>query len=692
MEFIKYIIIFHIQFTAIQYNIIVYIYSRQPETSCRISTFFKEKTMGKHKVIGVILTEPESIYQQRLLRGVFLQCRQYGYDTAVFTSLSKSGMFFREYQEGETNIFELMNFELIDGIIVAPITLNEDKKTFDQVLDKLQRECTKPVVALDMPFGDYPVVYTDDRSEFAEMTAHLIDVHNCRKIYFLTGRMGFHVSEERLAGYRDMTNERGLPVDDSMIFCGDFWYSGGEALADSIISGETPMPEAVICASDHMAIGLANRLSENGIKIPEQVIVTGYDGTTEAALNNISITTCVPDIGTNAANAVSYLRKQIEPEAEILPVPFHSDRGLRLCSSCGCPENLTYIKDRLNDSLFRRNRNYGEKDINDNVDINMLLESYMFENLAGSEDIDDCLCKIMYSDFLIRPYSRYYLCLTEEWLNADEQSAKGYPDKMKTVIFKHLRNDCKEEDDGSYYSNDKGEEFETRLMLPRMWEEREEPSVFYFTPVHYIKDTLGYCVVECSLDEEHIIGNVYRNWLRNVSSALEMIRVRTRLQMFSERDAMTGLYNRRGMDKELERLLKNAKSSDKMLVFVIDMDGLKFINDTYGHTEGDYGIKTIANVSRQMTKNDEICVRAGGDEFYIIGVGDYSSIDALIRVQRFNQAIEETAKATAKPYEISASIGYCCESLSHQIAFAELLRIADGRMYQNKTARKKQRR
>ena len=649
--------------------------------------------MGKRKVIGVLLSEPESIYQQRLLRGIFLQCSEYGYDVAVFASLSKPGMFYKDYQVGETNIFELINFDLVDGVIVPPITLSGDPTIQEHVLHKLQKECKKPVVSLDLPFGDYPVVYTDDRNSFSAITAHIIDVHECRKIYFLTGTMGFAVSEQRLAGFTDMMKKRDIPVDDSMIFYGDFWYSGGEALADRILSGEVEMPEAVVCASDHMAIGLVNRLVKHGVKVPEQIIVTGYDGTAEAVLNDISITTCIPDIGSAAAEAVNVLRRQIEPDSEIKPVPPHKDKGLRICSSCGCPENMTYIKQCLNDSLYRTNHNFGDKAIEDHVDINLLLESYMFENFAGSQDIEDCLYKIFCSDYLIRPYGRFYLCLTEEWINSDEQCDTIYSPKMKTVVYKRSWSASENPDDHeSYYSNSKGEEFDTKLMLPRMWEEREDPSVFYFAPVHYIKDTLGYSVVECSLKEKHIIGNVYRNWLRNVSSALEMIRVRTRLEMFSERDAMTGLYNRRGMEKELDKMLKNAGPSDKMVVFVIDMDGLKFINDTYGHNEGDYGIRAIANVSRQITKNDEICVRAGGDEFYIIGVGDYTPIDAMVKVQRFNQALEEIDKATTKPYEISASIGYCCESLSHRIAFTELLRIADGRMYENKALRKKQRR
>ncbi|MGN1107567.1 MAG: LacI family DNA-binding transcriptional regulator, partial [Huintestinicola sp.] len=444
--------------------------------------------MGKRKVIGVIISEPESSYQQILLRGIFLQCREYGYDVAVFASLSKPGLFFEEYEAGEANIFELINFDLVDGVIVAPITLSTDQAMKEHVLRKLQNECRKPVVALDMPFGDYPVVYTDDRSSFSAITAHIIDVHKCSKIYFLTGTMGFTVSEQRLAGYMDMMKKRDIPVDGSMIFYGDFWYTGGEALADRIISGEVPMPEAVVCASDHMAIGLANRLAENGIKVPEQVIVTGYDGTSEAVLNDITITTCIPDNRSAAAEAVNAIRKQIEPESEIIPVHSCKDKGLRICSSCGCPENLVYVKECLSRSLIRTNWNYNDKGIKDNVDINMLLESYMFENLAGSTDVDDCLDKIFRSDYLIRPYNRFYLCLKEEWLNAESQSDNGYPDKMRTVVFQRCENNPDYKLKDCYFSNDKGKEFDTKLMLPRLWEERDEPSAFYFSPVHYIKD------------------------------------------------------------------------------------------------------------------------------------------------------------------------------------------------------------
>ena len=122
-----------------------------------------------------------------------------------------------------------------------------------------------------------------------------MEVHHCRDIYFLTGHKGHPTSLDRLGGFLDVLSENAHKPEGEYIFYGDFWYSGGTALADRIISGEIHKPDAIICASDHMAIGLANRLADNGFRIPEDIVITGFDATQEAAINDISITSFVSE-------------------------------------------------------------------------------------------------------------------------------------------------------------------------------------------------------------------------------------------------------------------------------------------------------------------------------------------------------------------------------------------------------------
>ena len=519
--------------------------------------------MGKRKLIGLILPSPEEAYQHRIMKGIFEQCKKYDYDVAVFSTLVPVSHTFQDYLKGESTIYDLMNLDELDGIIVGTLSVCKDELTWlrDELLDKL-KDYTKPVVSIDLPFGDYETVYTDDSSAFSRITEHILDIHHCKNIYFLTGMKGYDVSEERLSGFMKEMERRGLPVSEEQIFYGNFWYDGGEILADKIADNEVPMPDAVICASDHMAIGVANRLEKRGIKVPEQIIVTGFDATAEAAINDLTITTYRPDIDIAAMKAVNKIRAEIEPGAHIEDVFKNAQSGLRICASCGCQENVAYVKHRLSDSLYNVHQNYGDDTIWSRIGISRLLESYMYEDLTKSIAPEECLKKIYHSSYLVKPFSHYYLCLREDWLDIEEGTEERYPERMKIVISATAHDDMNDILKEDYATNTSEVIFDTKKMLPQIHEEREEACVFYFAPVHFIADSLGYLVVQCPLEQEHKINHVFRNWVRYINNALKMISVQNKLRVFSERDAMTGLYNRRGMRAHLENMCKNAKKGE----------------------------------------------------------------------------------------------------------------------------------
>ncbi|MGN0601066.1 MAG: hypothetical protein ACI4JK_14410 [Oscillospiraceae bacterium] len=163
----------------------------------------------------------------------------------------------------------------------------------------------------------------------------------------------------------------------------------------------------------------------------------------------------------------------------------------------------------------------------------------------GTSTPEECLKEIYLNTYLMRPYSQFYLCLKEDWLDYDADITTGYPDKMKLVVHTTT---C----EGSGFYKDKDSlVFDTKLMLPMLFEEREKHCIFYFSPVHFQEKTLGYDVVQKGFDEESI-NVVYHSWLRFVSSSLEMIRAKYRLLKLSVYDEMTGAYNRRGMKMKLE--------------------------------------------------------------------------------------------------------------------------------------------
>jgi diguanylate cyclase (GGDEF)-like protein len=92
-----------------------------------------------------------------------------------------------------------------------------------------------------------------------------------------------------------------------------------------------------------------------------------------------------------------------------------------------------------------------------------------------------------------------------------------------------------------------------------------------------------------------------------------------RLRELSVRDSLTGLYNRRYMQEALEREIQRAEQKHVPLsVIMIDMDGLKQINDTYGHSIGDEALRQVARLIFKYLRDDDIACRYGGDEFIII--------------------------------------------------------------------------
>lgn len=641
--------------------------------------------MARRKILGLITAVPESPHAKRVFEGVFAQCHKYGYDVAVFAALTHFTLDQPEFVKGEKNIYELINFNLLDGVIVDTISFieNNDDSIKNEIYEKVKRECRKPVVSLNLPFGSYPVSHSSDESVFREITEHVLDIHQKTNICFLAGPKDNTVSEERLQVFKAVMEERGMPVSQDRIFYGDFWYTSGTELADKFACGEVPLPEAVICASDCMAIGLANRLSAKGIKVPGDVIVLGFEATQEAALNEISVTSFESNEAQTAAKAVDMLRQKIEPTAEIIPYELENDSHLHAGMSCGCAPDFLHTAKSFKESFYYLYRNYDGEEWLSNVDIGILMERYLIEQLSAAETTQDCLATIYDNTYLLKPLKRFVLCLCEDWPDHNKILTAGYPERMKTVVLNM------EEVGSGYYEEEKSEVFETKWMLPHMFEEHEEPSVYYFSALHFQEKMLGYAVLQRRLTEKKTPGIVYRNWLRQVNHALEMTHAKHMLKKLSIYDAMTGAYNRRGMDMHLKRMLADAQDGDSLFVSVIDMDGLKYVNDNFGHAEGDFGIKLVCDAAIKTCRDKEICIRAGGDEFYVLGVGKYTTEDMEERKKRFYETIVHADKISGKPYPISASIGCAIASIDDSLNIIGVVNKADEEMYKNKVERKR---
>lgn len=146
-------------------------------------------------------------------------------------------------------------------------------------------------------------------------------------------------------------------------------------------------------------------------------------------------------------------------------------------------------------------------------------------------------------------------------------------------------------------------------------------------------------------------------------------------------DFLTGVANRKVLFETLDRLCKSQRASDApFAILLVDLDGFKRINDTYGHPAGDSFLRMLASIMKEELRDGDVLARYGGDEFAII-VNHATAMEAAVLAQRLKNRI---GKAT---WPFSPQIGLSCgiaEFPTDGRSSAALLRVADGRMYAEK--------
>lgn len=162
-----------------------------------------------------------------------------------------------------------------------------------------------------------------------------------------------------------------------------------------------------------------------------------------------------------------------------------------------------------------------------------------------------------------------------------------------------------------------------------------------------------------------------------------------RLHALSITDDLTGLFNRRGFFHLAEQQLKLA-NRHKMGIFMLyaDLDGLKTINDTFGHREGDRALIEMAKLLKRNYRDSDIIARIGGDEFVVIPVGTTGDNVEIINA-RFHTVLGHHNETMNRGYTLSVSIGIAYYDPEDPCTLDEFLLQADRLMYEQKRLRLK---
>lgn len=192
----------------------------------------------------------------------------------------------------------------------------------------------------------------------------------------------------------------------------------------------------------------------------------------------------------------------------------------------------------------------------------------------------------------------------------------------------------------------------------------------------------GLAAMQAGAQDYLVKGQVDGRTLRRaLRFALER---QTVLQRLSHRDDLTGLHNRRGFMMQAEQMLRSVRRQrTPFLLLFMDLDQLKVINDTFGHSEGNRAIIEAADVLRRCFRQSDLLARFGGDEFAALTVGSGDRDDALVRA-RIEGAVHAANVKPDRDYPISFSIGLVTCAPHEDAHLDDLLERADQLMYREK--------
>ena len=468
------------------------------------------------KKIALILAQADEPYQQQLIRGVMRKASALGYSVVAFSMYIKYQNS-RERELGESNIYKLIPLDDFDALIIFS-DLIQTPGVEKQLEERLHQEFEGPVVCVDTDSEYFYSFWTDGYDVVYAEISHMIEEHGLKDIAYLTGRKHHMHSRRRLQAYRDAMEAHGLPVDEKRVFYGDFWYTSGTNCGEILLRDREHLPEAIVCANDNMAIGVAEELGKNGVAIPGDIRLAGYGTSEEGQSSPQSLTSTYVPAEYYGEFAVDAVRRLFAGEEIPDPKP---EAHLYLGESCGC-----HLKEG---ALTKKREIWRTDDSEEGYDS---VHNYLSEDLLCANSLEEFFRTVYESIFFLRGVSRLNICLDACWQNPEEIMKdsflrEGYPAWMIDVL--------------SYDSEDPercrvgvDQVFDTEQLFPS--EESGKDLCSIITPLFFEGRSFGYAILGYDI-EKSMYDTVTRRWLNAVMRGLESFRRNCVIQQFEKERA-----------------------------------------------------------------------------------------------------------------------------------------------------------
>ncbi len=544
-----------------------------------------------------------------------------------------------------------VGWDRLDGLAVLPGAVPPDYAT-------AARKAGLPVVFVgeDATGLGCSSVLVDNRSGVREAVAHLTD-HGHERIAFAGHQLHFDV-RERQAGFREGLLAHGIePAPELLFDAPDNHESGGAAVAEALLAAGMPAT-AVVLGTDRNAIGLVRRLAAAGVGVPAGLAVIGFDDIADATFTRPGLSTVrqpLDEVGAAVYRTVS--GPVTEPRVEQVRT------ALVRRHSCGCGDDALPISEDGSRALFGQVQ-YLQETLN--------IQHQLGIELLGSHDRDP---------------------RTLAWLGSTPAVGGSL-----ALLTGDESDDPELEIVGEYGRVTTGTAVVRAGAFPPPWlsdlAAADPGNTVFVVPVRSPARDWGYLAAVGRIQATTPPGREMMNQsgallataLDHRAMVAALRESQESLRAAALHDHLTGLPNRVLLEDRLHQahLRASRQPGRRFAVLLLDLDGFKAVNDSYGHAAGDELLVEVARRLTALLRRSDTVARLGGDEFVVL-------LDGVATPQWRRRVQQGVAAALARPFTVAGhtvtigvSIGIA-ESDGTGTSPDRLLREGDAAMYRMKS-------
>ena len=621
--------------------------------------------LNGYKLIAVCLTKIQDEVTYEFIDALYQTVKGSDYRLLLFNSFSD--LYHQNvYDEGAKSIYQLLNYDLVDAVIIKADTINDHQVIRDLIARAKERQI--PVILLNMKAeGCYSIVPSYE-NVFSQLIEHVIKVHHKRKLYFLSGSMGESNSMLREKIFRETLRDCGIDPQTAKVAYGEYWYGPAErAVENWIQSGD--LPEAIICANDAMAVAACRVLKRHQIRVPEDMIVTGFDGVPSYQFHRPALSTCTRTSSVLAGKCREMLTNILEKNKP--PYRDIEEYTLTIQESCGCRKqshpDYQLCADRLCVSLW---------------DTRVHEEFILSQVERVVETIDMGIIGNKLNSFIL-PDSM--VALNSDFLAATRSNVKpdpGRPFAEEMIVISSLDSNL----DRHRYALYKSAE-----MYPHLEEAVSEDTMFLFQSIYVENNVCGYYIVKSKelltdASKIHRVSKVMNLAFSLIISRMQQDHMSHSLEEMQYHDPVTGVLNLKGLVKRINELYPIWKER-AIAVSVYNIPKYQFIYENYGLKDVEETVQLTADALRMANPQDTVTARISDDSFCIINEAEDQGAAGLIindSVRAFYRFIESFNKTQDKEYFVEVNCGCTTAAAGWNNDMKTYIKVAMGELYLNR--------